>query len=58
MLEKSHYIVLVFFNLLKKTVKKAATEASVIASLQNALGEVHLGNKAGYGDENSSSDED
>ena len=58
MLEKSHYIVLVFLNLLKKTVKKAATEASVIASLQNALGEVYLGNKAGYGDENSSSDED
>jgi|ERR1712242_65756 len=40
------------------TARKAATEASVIASLQNALGEVHLGNKAGYGDENSSSDED
>ena len=42
----------------QKSRKKAANEASVIASLQNALGEVHLGNKAGYGDENSSSDED
>ena len=30
----------------------------VIASLQAALGEVHLGNKAGYGDEESSSDDE
>ena len=30
----------------------------VIASLQNALGEVRIGNKAGYGDEPSSDDED
>merc|ERR1712021_38425 len=34
-----------------ETARQAATSAQVIASLQAALGEVHLGNKAGYGDE-------